>query len=635
MANIGIDLGTTNSLVAVVMGGKARCLLDENGRSMLPSVVRYDAAGPVVGKEALDEASQFAARTFSSTKRFMGRAPADCRADAALFRYTMDDSEPRFVRFLCEGHAPVTPVEVAGEVLKALRTRAVECLFGEPGGAVITVPAYFDDAQRQATKDAARLAGLEVLRLLNEPTAAAIAYGLDQRASGKFAVYDLGGGTFDVSILDLNDGIFQVLSTAGDTHLGGDDFDRALALYVVPDLASRSNADARALLAAAERCKRELTDVEISEVVESDGSASGNSARSYAVTRVDFEEAILPIVERTTRACAQALADAGLTAKDIDAVVLVGGSTRVPLVREHVAALFGREPFCDLNPDEVVAIGAAMQADILTGSSQLADDLLLLDVIPLSLGLEVMGGVVEKFIPRCSPIPMSASQTFTTHVDGQTGIVLHLVQGDRELASDNRSLGRFTLKGLPGLPAGIPRIKVDFLVDADGILHVSAKEEFTGIEAKIEVKPSYGLSEDEIEVMLESSIDNAETDVEVRMLIEARVEAEGILRALDKALRADRAMLSDETFRAIRAVAEKLREAHVSTDPADRKRINDLAHELDAVSAPFAQQRIERDLTIALSGRAADVVGSELGLNNDGTRKALPGAAAEETPDAR
>jgi molecular chaperone HscA len=631
MANIGIDLGTTNSLVAVVMGGKARCLLDDHAKSMLPSVVRYDAGGPVVGKEALDEAPQFAARTFSSTKRFMGRAPADCSADAALFRYTMDESEPRFVRFLCEGHAPVTPVEVASEVLKTLRTRAVECLFGEPGGAVITVPAYFDDAQRQATKDAARLAGLEVLRLLNEPTAAAIAYGLDQRASGKFAVYDLGGGTFDVSILDLNDGIFQVLSTAGDTHLGGDDFDRALALYVVPDLAARSNAEARAILAAAERCKRELSDVEISEVVE-----SGTSARSYAVTRVDFEEAILPIVERTTRACAQALADAGLTAKDIDAVVLVGGSTRVPLVREHVAALFGREPFCDLNPDEVVAIGAAMQADILTGSSQLADDLLLLDVIPLSLGLEVMGGVVEKFIPRCSPIPMSASQTFTTHVDGQTGIVLHLVQGDRELASDNRSLGRFTLKGLPGLPAGIPRIKVDFLVDADGILHVSAKEEFTGIEAKIEVKPSYGLSEDEIEVMLESSIDNAETDVEVRMLIEARVEAEGILRALDKALRADRAMLSDETFRAISAVADQLREAHVSTDPADRKRINDLAHELDAVSAPFAQERIERDLTIALSGRAADVVGSELGLNNDGTKKPGPGAIAEEdTSDAR
>ena len=634
MANIGIDLGTTNSLVAVVMGGKARCLLDEKACSMLPSVVRYDAGGPVVGKEALDEAPQFAARTFSSTKRFMGRAPTDCGADAALFRYTMDDSEPRFVRFLCEGHAPVTPVEVASEVLKALRARAVECLFGEPGGAVITVPAYFDDAQRQATKDAARLAGLEVLRLLNEPTAAAIAYGLDQRASGKFAVYDLGGGTFDVSILDLNDGIFQVLSTAGDTHLGGDDFDRALAQYVVPDLASRSNAEARAILAAAERCKRELSDVEISEVV--DSGASGTSTRSYAVTRVDFEEAILPIVERTTRACAQALADAGLTAKDIDAVVLVGGSTRVPLVREHVAALFGREPFCDLNPDEVVAIGAAMQADILTGSSQLADDLLLLDVIPLSLGLEVMGGVVEKFIPRCSPIPMSASQTFTTHVDGQTGIVLHLVQGDRELASDNRSLGRFTLKGLPGLPAGIPRIKVDFLVDADGILHVSAKEEFTGIEAKIEVKPSYGLSEDEIEVMLESSIDNAETDVEVRMLIEARVEAEGILRALDKALRADRAMLSEESYQAITAVADKLREAHVSTDPADRKRINDLAHELDAVSAPFAQERIERDLTIALSGRAADVVGSELGLNSDGTKKPGPGAAAEEdATDAR
>ncbi len=622
MANIGIDLGTTNSLVAVVMSGKARCLLDEAGRAMLPSVVRYDAAGPVVGREALDEAPQFPARTFSSTKRFMGRAPPECAEDGRIFRYRMDDTEPRFVRFLCEGRAPVTPVEVAGEVLKALKVRAVECLFGEPGGAVITVPAYFDDAQRQATKDAARLAGLEVLRLLNEPTAAAIAYGLDQRANGKFAVYDLGGGTFDVSILDLNDGIFQVLATAGDTHLGGDDLDRALAASVFPGFASDSDSDARTLLAAAEACKRALTDADSADLL------------GVAVTRGRFEAAIAPIIERTTAACKQALADAGVAPSDIDAVVLVGGSTRVPAVRRHVAALFGREPFADLNPDEVVAIGAAMQADILTGHSQLSDDLLLLDVIPLSLGLEVMGGIVEKFIPRCSPIPMSASQTFTTHADGQTGIDLHLVQGDRELARDNRSLGRFTLKGLPRLPAGVARIKVDFLVDADGILHVSAKEEFTGIEAKIDVKPSYGLTEDEIEAMLEASIDNAETDVEDRMLIEAKVEAEGILHALDKALAADRAMLSDELYAAITSVANALRAASLSTDPADRKRIVDLSHELDVISAPFAQERIERDLTLALSGRAADVVGDELGLNADGTKK--PGyVEPERVPHAR
>ena len=618
MANIGIDLGTTNSLVAVVMSGKARCLLDEAGKPMLPSVVRYEAAGvaPVVGVDALEQAPQFPGRTFSSTKRFMGRAPADCAEDARIFRYRMDDAEPRFVRFLCEGHAPVTPVEVASEVLKTLKARAVECLFGEPGGAVITVPAYFDDAQRQATKDAARLAGIEVLRLLNEPTAAAIAYGLDQRASGKFAVYDLGGGTFDVSILDLNDGIFQVLATAGDTHLGGDDFDRALAALVFPDLASRSDSDARSILSAAESAKRALS-------AAGDGGASAD-LEGHGVSRTAFEQAIAPIVARTTAACRQALADAGLTAKDVDAVVLVGGSTRVPYVRKHVAELFGREPFSDLNPDEVVAIGAAMQADILTGSSQLSDDLLLLDVIPLSLGLEVMGGIVEKFIPRCSPIPISASQTFTTHADGQTGIDLHILQGDRELARDNRSLGRFTLKGLPRLPAGIARIKVDFLVDADGILRVSAKEEFTGIETQIEVKPSYGLTEEEIENMLEASIDHAETDVEDRMLIEARVEAEGILHALDKALAADRDMLTDAHFDRISAVAEALRSLHISADPADRKRISELAHELDEVSATFAQARIERDLTLALSGRAADTVGAELGLNTDGTRAGPP-----------
>ncbi len=609
MANIGIDLGTTNSLVAVVMSGKARCLLDEGGSALLPSVVRYEGPNPpVVGRVALDEAPQFPGRTFSSTKRFMGRAPADCREDARIFRYRMDDAEPRFVRFLCEGRGPVTPVEVASEVLKTLKIRAVECLFGEPGGAVITVPAYFDDAQRQATKDAARLAGLEVLRLLNEPTAAAIAYGLDRRKDGRFAVYDLGGGTFDVSILDLNDGIFQVLATAGDTHLGGDDFDRALAALVVPDLAARTDAEARTVLAAAEAAKRELSASDVATIA------------GAPVTRAAFEAAIAPIVARTTAACRQALADAGLTPADIDAVVLVGGSTRVPYVRRHVAELFGREPFSDLNPDEVVAIGAAMQADILTGTSQLSDDLLLLDVIPLSLGLEVMGGIVEKFIPRCSPIPISASQTFTTHADGQTGIDLHILQGDRELARDNRSLGRFTLKGLPRLPAGIPRIKVDFLVDADGILRVSAREEFTGVETTIEVKPSYGLTEDEIEAMLEASIDNAETDVEDRMLIEARVEAEGILAALDKALAADRAMLMDEDHAAIVAVAEALRALHASTDPADRKRIVDLSHELDAVSAGFAQARIERDLTLALSGRSADTVGAELGLTNDGTR---------------
>ena len=607
MANIGIDLGTTNSLVAVVMNGRARCLLDEAGSAMLPSAVRYDAdGGVVVGQPARDGAPDHPHRTFTSVKRFMGRAPAECQADAALFRYRMDPTEARFVRFEVEGRAPVTPVEVSAEVLRVLRARAVECLFGEPGGAVITVPAYFDDAQRQATKDAAKLAGLVVLRLLNEPTAAAIAYGLDKRGAGTFAVYDLGGGTFDISILQLDDGVFQVLSTAGDTHLGGDDFDRAVAEHAAGGAAAAAklgDAEFRALVAAARDAKHRLSEHAVARVV-----AAGFDAE---LTLADFEAAILPIVERTTAACHRALTDASLAARQVDAVVLVGGSTRVPLVRRHVAALFQREPYCDLDPDEVVALGAAMQADILTGQSLLADDILLLDVIPLSLGLEVMGGVTEKFIPRCSTIPVSAHQTFTTHVDNQTAVDLHVVQGDRELAAQNRSLARFELRGLPPLPAGVPRVRVEFTVDADGLLRVSAKEEHTGIEAQIDVKPSYGLSEEEIERMLEDAIDHAETDVDERLLIEARVEAEGILAALDKALAADRTLLAGNEADVIAQVEAALREA---MGGPDRDRIAGLAKKLDEVSAPFAQRRIERDLTRALSGRDATEVGAELGL---------------------
>ncbi len=607
MANIGIDLGTTNSLVAVVMNGRARCLLDDAGASMLPSAVRYEADGSVVvGRAARDEAPRHPHRTFTSVKRFMGRAPADCQADAALFRVKMDPTEARFVRFLVEGHAPVTPVEVSAEVLKLLRARAVECLFGEPGGAVITVPAYFDDAQRQATKDAARLAGLEVLRLLNEPTAAAIAYGLDKRGGGTFAVYDLGGGTFDISILKLDDGVFQVLSTAGDTHLGGDDFDRALAELAAggADAAAKLDDGAfRGLVASARAAKHQLSE---------HGAATVATAGGDVKVSLDaFEASILPILERTGASCRRALADAGLTAAQVDAVVLVGGSTRVPLVRRHVATLFGREPYCDLDPDEVVALGAAMQADILSGNSQLADDMLLLDVIPLSLGLEVMGGVTEKFIPRCSTIPVNAHQTFTTHVDNQTVVDLHVVQGDRELASQNRSLARFELRGLPPLPAGVPRVRVEFTVDADGLLHVAAKEEHTGIEAKIDVKPSYGLSEEDIERMLEDAIDHAETDVDERLLIDARVEAEGILAAIHKALATDSGMLVGNEAEVIQEVATALQASMTTTE---RERISALSKKLDEVSAPFAQRRIERDLTLALSGRDADEVGAQMGL---------------------
>jgi molecular chaperone HscA len=485
------------------------------------------------------------------------------------------------------------------------------------------VPAYFDDAQRQATKDAARIAGLEVLRLLNEPTAAAIAYGLDQRPSGTFAVYDLGGGTFDISILRLDDGVFQVLATAGDTHLGGDDFDRVVAedawrQIVAADAAANATehqrgtigeleltpARQRELMLAARTAKHQLG-VEPSAAVVLDGLPWARIERSA------FEAAITPIVERTAESCRQAMADAGLRPDQIDAVVLVGGSTRVPLVRRYVTQLFGREPFSDLNPDEVVALGAAMQADLLSGRSTLSDDILLLDVIPLSLGLEVMGGVTEKFIPRCSTIPFSAHQSFTTHVDGQTAMELHVVQGDRELVRHNRSLARFTLRGLPPLPAGVTRVRVEFMVDADGLLKVSAREESTGVEAHVDVKPSYGLSEEDIERMLEDAIDHAETDVDERLLIEARVEAEGILAALQKSLGMDEALLLDGEGDRIRGVAGALKMAMAASD---RARISDLSKELDQVSAPFAQRRIERDLTLALAGRDADAVGHSLGM---------------------
>ncbi len=598
MANIGIDLGTTHSLVAAVMSGKSRCMLDEDGRALLPSAVHYDDGGALVsvGWSALDRVGQPGGHTFTSVKRFMGRAPAEVAAEAAMLRYPLAEDD-RVVRFAV-GERQITPVEVSAEILRVLAETAEECLMSKPTGAVITVPAYFDDAQRQATRDAARLAGLEVLRLLNEPTAAALAYGLQGGRDGvKVAVYDLGGGTFDISILELDDGVFQVLSTAGDTHLGGDDFDQALAAVLLrqANLADPDGLNFRRAIRAAEAAKRALTDAETATI----SVELGGQPVEAAIDRASFEALIRPIVERTGAACRSALADAGLTAADIDEVVLVGGSTRVPLVRRYVEALFETAPHTEIDPDQVVAVGAAMQADILSGVSELSDELLLLDVIPLSLGLEVMGGVVERLIPRCSTIPATASQTFTTHVDGQTSVDLHIVQGEREMVRDNRSLGRFKLTGLPHLPAGLARIKVEFTVDADGILHVSAHEEFTGNRASIEVQPSYGLEEEEI-------------DVDERLLIEARVEAEGVLAALDKALRDDTDMLQGNEDEVIGTVAAALRSAMAD---ADRKRIADLTHKLDEVSAPFAQRRIERDLTLALEGRNTEEVATHLGMS--------------------
>ena len=611
MANIGIDLGTTHSLVAVVLNGEPRVLLDDDDRALLPSAVRFgdDGVPKSVGWPALEAAGQEGGTTFTSVKRFMGRSPEEVADEARLFRYQLLEGDDRVVRFRVGPNA-VTPMEISNFVLRLLHARAEECLFSRPSGAVITVPAYFDDAQRQATRDAARLAGINVLRLLNEPTAAALAYGLDKSQTGqKVAVYDLGGGTFDISILELNDGVFQVLSTAGDTRLGGDDFDQALAKLLLAQ-AGAQDPDGRAFrlaIRAAEQAKRALTDAETTTL----SVTLGGQAIEAGLDRATFETLILPIVERTGTACRQALADAGLAPGDIDEVVLVGGSTRVPLVRRYVQQLFGRVPHTDLNPDQVVALGAAVQADLLSGQSELADDMLLVDVVPLSLGIETMGGAVERLIPRTTAIPASATQTFTTHVDGQNAVEIHVLQGERELAKDNRSLAKFVLRNLPSLTAGIPRIRVDFTVDANGILTVAAEEEFTGETAKVEVKPTYGLTDDEIEDMLEDAIDHAEDDIDERLLIAARVEGEQILNHINKALDKDADLLQGDEGPVLRALASRLAEALQTTD---RQAISRLGTEVDEQSAAFAQRRIERDLALAIGGKNTDDVATALGV---------------------
>lgn len=612
MANIGIDLGTTHSLVAVIIDGTARCLLDDDDRALLPSAVRYDDDGnPIaIGYPALDAAAEPGGTTFTSVKRFMGRSGAEVAEEAKLFRYDLVQDDTKAVRFRV-GSREVTPIEVSSFILRLLHARAEECLFGRPGGAVITVPAYFDDAQRQSTRDAATVAGINVLRLLNEPTAAALAYGLNEGSNGQtVAVFDLGGGTFDISILRLDDGVFQVLSTAGDTHLGGDDFDQALAgiLLQQAGINDANGITYRAAIRAAEQAKRDLTDASTATLR---ADLNGTSIEAE-IDRASFENLIRPIVQRTGNACLQALGDAGLEPSQIDEVVLVGGSTRVPLVRQFVGELFGRAPHCDLDPDKVVALGAAMQADILTGESELAEDMLLLDVVPLSLGLEMMGGVVERLIPRCSAIPAAQAQTFTTHVDNQTAVDIHIVQGERELVDDCRSLGRFKLTGIAPQPAGTPRIKVEFMVDADGILRVSATDVATGNNTSVDVQPSYGLSEDEIESMLESAIDHAESDVDERLLIDARIEAEQIANQVKKAIVADEAMLEAGEREQFEALLSDLDEAMKGRD---RQRISALSHQVDEVTAPFAQRRIERDLELAIQGKAASAVAKELGVS--------------------
>jgi len=542
---VGIDLGTTNSLVAFMQGDTPVVIPGDDGLNLLPSVVALDPNHqPVIGNAARNSLIETPERAVYSIKRLMGRGVEDIRQELKLFPFRLaDDMQPGEVLRIKLGDKTFTPPEISALILRQLK-RSAERFFGGPvTKAVITVPAYFNDAQRQATKDAGRIAGLEVLRLVNEPTAASLAYGLDKKQNGIVAVYDFGGGTFDISILKLHDQIFEVIATNGDTHLGGDDIDNLLIAIALDDIRGDlgldlRNNDLRRNAETVQAIRKAVIEAKIAlssdPSVKLDIELSGGQRYQREITREQYEQLIQPVIERTVGACKQAMKDAGLKPEQIDEVVLVGGSTRIPKVRALVKELFHREPHIDLNPDEVVALGAAVQANILGGGSEATENMLLLDVTPLSLGIEVAGGVTDKIILRNSTIPASATQFYTTQIDGQANVAIHVLQGERELAKDCRSLARFDLKGIPGMAAGIPRVEVKFLIDANGILHVSAREQRSGKEAEIQVQPSYGLSDEQVEGMILDSFDNAEEDFRRRQLIEARSETATILAALEK-----------------------------------------------------------------------------------------------------
>jgi molecular chaperone DnaK len=621
---VGIDLGTTNSLVASVRNGVPIVIRDKTGDALVPSVVSIAEDGTAyVGREAQRRLLTDAGRTAYSIKRFMGKGREDVRAEERHFPFRISGDAGGVVR-IGLGDRELTPPEISALVLRELKRRA-GTFFAEQGEAdaevdraVITVPAYFNDAQRTATRDAGRIAGLEVLRIINEPTAASLAYGLDQRHTGVIAVFDLGGGTFDISILRVEDGVFQVLSTNGDTHLGGDDIDALLVDLVLSELSpvvsgfsrtsespavsgfSRTPESIQEIRKAVIQAKWDLSDRDETTIHLDD---AGSRPYQRRITRAELEELIQPIVERTLGPCRQALADAGLQPAEIDEVVLVGGSTRIPLVRRAVADLFGRTPHSELNPDEVVALGAAVQADILITGNR---DMLLLDVTPLSLGIETMGGVVSKIILRNSTIPATGNEMFTTAVDHQTAVDIHVLQGERELVADNRSLARFKLRGIPPMPAGMPRVHVTFQIDANGILSVTAREQRTDVEQAIEVRPSYGLTDEEVERMLLDSFEHAEADIAARLLIEARNEAEAVIAATEKSLRhpdfdeIDRAELAPGERQKIESVAAALKMVLKSTD---RETIQRWTKALNDATQHLAEVMMNRSVQAALSGK--------------------------------